>query len=305
MTAMSVTETAVTEPGEAAVSAPVDAGTDPFATARGRFEELAGFLAGDEAGAASHFDLEGRLRIDGAELLRQLFQDHLDLRALRESRVLNGPVTDAVGVTRGNVEAGHQRTLTTLFGDVVVTRLAYRRPGHTNLYPADGVLNLPPGRHSHGLRLLAAVESTRGSFDDAVAGVDRATATKVPKRQLENLAAATVADFDTFYKDSLWPPDDPDDVIVLSVDGKGIVMRPESLRPGTAAAAAAATPKLATRLSKGEKRGRKRMAEVGAVYEIKPVPRTTADVLATSDHTPAAPAPKAKHKWVTASPPGP
>ena len=52
------------------------------------------------------------------------------------------------------------------------------------------------------------------------------------------------------------------------MDGKGVVMRPGSLRAATAKAAASMNPKLATRLSTGEKRGRKRMAEVGAVYDV-------------------------------------
>ena len=50
---------------------------------------------------------------------------------------------------------------------------------------------------------------------------------------------------------------------MISADGKGIVMRPDALRPATAKKARQATTKLATRLSKGEKPNRKRMAEVG------------------------------------------
>ena len=51
-------------------------------------------------------------------------------------------------------------------------------------------------------------------------------------------------------------------------------MLPEALRPATAKAAAAAEGKLATRLSPGEKNGRKRMAELACVYDAAPVPRT-------------------------------
>ncbi|MHB1919962.1 MAG: ISKra4 family transposase [Acidimicrobiales bacterium] len=53
----------------------------------------------------------------------------------------------------------------------------------------------------------------------------------------------------------------------------------------------------------GEKRYRKRMAEVGAVYDLCPVPRSAADVLASKhdDGVSAPPAPKATGKWVTAS----
>jgi len=72
------------------------------------------------------------------------------------------------------------------------------------------------------------------------------------------------------YDQTRREPAERDDVVVLSVDGKGIVMRPDSLRAQTARAGAAATSKLQTRLSKGEKRNRKRMAEVGAVYDLIP-----------------------------------
>jgi len=63
--------------------------------------------------------------------------------------------------------------------------------------------------------------------------------------------------------------------LVLTFDGKGIVMLPGALRPATAkAVAAAAAGKLATRLSPGEKNGRTRMAELACVYDAAPVPRT-------------------------------
>lgn len=88
--------------------------------------------------------------------------------------------------------------------------------------------------------------------------------------------------------------------MVLSADGKGIVMRPDALRPATAKAAAAGANKLQCRLSKGEKRNRKRLAEVGAVYDLTPVARTPSDVLATKSGQTPPPAPKAGAKWVTA-----
>ena len=89
---------------------------------------------------------------------------------------------------------------------------------------------------------------------------------RLGKRQLEQLAARAATDFDAFYTDSTPSQATPveGDLLVLSADGKGIVMRPDALRPATAKAAGRATAKLATRLSKGEKRNRKRMAEVGA-----------------------------------------
>lgn len=75
---------------------------------------------------------------------------------------------------------------------------------------------------------------------------------------MEQLAARAAVDFEAFYDGVTRPPADPSDVLVLSADGKGIVMRPAALRPATAEAAARTNLKLKTRLSKGEKRNRKR-----------------------------------------------
>jgi hypothetical protein len=227
----------------------------------------------------------------------------MDLRAHRERPC--DEVIDVDGVARTRVESAHTRALTTVFGQVRVSRKAYRAPGESNLHPADAQLNLPAGKHSHGLRQLAAIEASRGSFDDTVAAIDRNTGVALGKRQVEGLAVAAAADFDDFYTQRTPPDLDPDDqehnpVLVCSVDGKGIVMRAEALRPATAKAADTATTKLRTRLSKGEKRNRKRMAEVGAVYQVIPAPRTAADILTTSDQ-PQQKAPVAVDKWLTAS----
>jgi hypothetical protein len=273
-----------------------DAAAEVFDASRASFEDLLGWVEGDQAAALTHAELEEQLDARGRDLLRQLFQAQLDLRAMREHTV---EVDDAEGVAHRAVEHGHVRPLATIFGQVRVTRLAYRHRGHANLCPSDGLLNLPAERHSHGLRRLAAVEASRGSFDQASASIRRATAQAVGKRQTESLAARAAVDVEDFY--ARQPPvrADPGQVLVLSADGKGIVMRPDSLRPATARAAAAATSKLATRLSKGEKRNRKRLAEVGAVYDLTPAPRTAAEVIGQTE--PGPPRPKPTNKWLTAS----
>jgi len=281
-------------------------GEDRFVRSRAQFALIVGWLDGEEADGLEHAALESWIESEGRELLRALFQDRLDLRAEREQRAQR--VADEQGVQRRSVESGHQRPLQSVFGEVDVKRLAYRQRGEPNLYPADGVLNLPDEWASHGVRRLAAVESSRGSFDEATGQVRERTGLTLGKRQLEQLALRAAVDFESFYANSARSPDqqhnDTDDgehdVLVLSVDGKGIVMRPDALRPATAKAAQAASPKLKTRLSRGEKPNRKRIAEVGAVYNLTPTPRTPADVLASTSEK-KLPAPKAKRKWLTAS----
>jgi len=76
---------------------------------------------------------------------------------------------------------------------------------------------------------------------------------------------------------------------------------PDALRRATAKAAEEAANKLETRLSKGEKRNRKRMAEVASVYDLTPAPRTPADILPGDEADQRSPAPVAKRKWVMAS----
>lgn len=99
-------------------------------------------------------------------------------------------------------------------------------------------------------------------------------------------------------------------LLVLSADGKGIVMRPEALREETrraaakkAAAGGAGGGPFQTLLAGGEKNGRKRMATVGAVYDLAPMPREPGDVIRRGDADRPAPAerPRASAKWLTAS----
>ena len=171
--------------------------TELFTASRAAFAELLDFAGGQAATTLDHAALEEQLTARGRELLRQLYQDHLDLRGQRERRL--AAVTDAQGVSRRIVERDHERTLATVFGDVTVRRLAYRAPGQANLHPADAALNLPGEKHSHGLRRLAATEAARGSFDDARAALTRVTAVATGKRQIEALTVRAAADFTAFY----------------------------------------------------------------------------------------------------------
>ena len=288
--------------GGASVSSSGDrAVPDAFACSREQFGSLVGFLDGADAAAFSHAELEERLDRDGRELLRRLLDDHLALRAVREQRLEQ--VVGEEGVARSRVESGHARALETVFGTVTVQRLAYRAPGLGNLSPADAALNLPVERHSHGLRRLAGLEAARGSFDDAVEAIERSTGQRLGKRQVEELATLAAMNFEDFYETRRQARGKRGELLVLSADGKGIVMRPDALRTATAKRAARAGPEPKVRLSREHQRHRKRMAEIGAVYDATPAPRTPADIFASAapeGHEPAA-GPVASNKWVCAS----
>jgi hypothetical protein len=279
-----------------------EAAAGAFARSRQAFEEIVAELEDPGFGELTHAELEDALLPRGRELLRMLCQDHLDLRACREQRLPEG-VAGADGVRRTRAEPGHARELATVFGVVTVERIAYRAPEAANLHPADAVLSLPEGKHSAGLRRMAAIEATRGSFEQAGDAVERATGVRVGKRQVEALAQAAAVDVDGFYAQIERAACPDTRLLVMTYDAKGVVMRPEALRAATAKAAARAGRKLAARLSPGEKNGRKRMAELACVYDAQPVVRVPAEVIAR----PGQPrpgrgvGPKAERKWLAAS----
>src|SRR5258708_31361812 len=149
----------------------VPAQDEGFAESRKCFGELEDWMASAEAAGLQHGELEEQLDVRGRELLRRLFQDRLDLTAAREER--RRDVTGEDGIVRTRAERGRERPLVTKFGQVTVSRIAYRAPGRANMHPADAALNLPEEKHSHGLRKMTAIEAARGPME--AAGAPRAT----------------------------------------------------------------------------------------------------------------------------------
>ena len=280
---------------------------DPFAASRDMFSALAAELAGPAAAGLTACQLEDLLDERGREVLRQLLQDHFDLRAAREERQARqrrAPATGTDGITRARLEPGHGRLLATLFGTVRVTRCAWRHPGAGNYCPADAALSLPAGRHSHSLERLAAIEAARGSFDAARDAVTRRCGPVIGKRQLEQAVTGAAIDIPAFYAARIPQPCTSRTLVVLSADSKGIVMRPGALRAATARAAAR-LGKMRTRLTAGEKPNRKRMATLVTVYDAEPARRRPHDVIAPPGGRRGArrlrPGPKALARWLAGS----
>lgn len=82
---------------------------DAFAVSTARFGEVLAWLAGDDAAGLDHAELETQLDTAGRDLLRQLLQDHLDLRAQRETRVEVVDTTATVSPTVRSRPATHAR----------------------------------------------------------------------------------------------------------------------------------------------------------------------------------------------------
>jgi hypothetical protein len=261
---------------------PLPPAGDPFAASRALFATLTAEMAGPAAAGMTACELERLLDERGREVMRQLLQDHCDLRAAREegqARAHRAPATGTDGISRTRLEARHGRRLATLFGTVTVTRCAWRSPGAANWHPADAALSLPAGLHSRSLERLAAIEAARGSFDGAHAAITRQCGPVMGKRQLEESVTRSAADIPAFYAARPPEPCTARTLLVISADAKGIVMRPGALRAATARAAER-LGKMRTRLSAGEKPNRKRMATLVTVYDAAPAARRPHDVIA-------------------------
>ncbi len=243
-------------------------------------------------------DQIGRLIAEqGQALLRELHQAHLDARAAREQAVI---VRGADGIERDRVRPSSRR-LETPVGDVTISRLLYQAPGVEGLAPMDAVLGLPDEHYSYEVRRIVAEESARGSFDEVAETLAKRTGAHVPKRQIEELTVRSAQDFDAFYATRAAEPEATTDLLILSFDGKGIAMRHADLREATRKAAEAEPRRLHTRLAKGEKPNRKRMAQVATVYTLAPWPRTSAEVLhgLRDDRDAARPRPANKRVWAS------
>jgi hypothetical protein len=267
-----------------------------FARSREAFAEAEEWLAGPEAAGLGHAALEEGLAARGREIQRRLLQDYLSGRAAAEPRLAR--VAGPDGICRTRVEPGHDRPLASIFGPVVVSRIAYRAPGTAAVHPADEQLSLPPGKHSHGLAKMTAAAAAAGSLAAACAQVTERTGCKLGTRQAQELVRQAACDFAGFYAARPRPAAGAGEVLVLSCDAKGIRVRPGELRPEMARKAARSAPRQDGRLSQGEVRTHRRMAETGAVYVITPVPRTAAGIAGPG---PRAEGPRARHKWLTAS----
>jgi hypothetical protein len=221
---------------------------------------------------ASLSDIERMMEAEGREMLRAMMQAHFDLRSAQEREV---PVTDADGIEHAKIRRG-TRQVETKFGEVTLDRRLYQAPATEALAPLDAAMGLADEKYSLEVRRIVAEEAARASFDEVVELVRKQSGAEVPKRQAEELAVRAARDFDDFYRSRLREPEASEQLLVLSFDAKGIAMLHRDLREATRKKAESTPRRLETRLTKGEKPNRKRMAEVATVYSIDAWPRTLA-----------------------------
>lgn len=209
--------------------------------------------------------------------MRLLLQGHLNNIANKEEEVdVNRSDT---GKQLNHIRHKTTRTIASQFVNVVVTRMSYSQNKESGCFPLDKKLNLANDRYSDDVRHRVALEAVKSSFDNVVEAIDSTTAGHVPKRQCLNVVQDIAQHFEAFYEENRFDePEKTKDLLVLSFDGKGVVMRKEGLRECTRKSANKGN-KLESRLSAGEKKDHKRMAMVAAVYTVTTHERTAENIM--------------------------
>jgi len=273
----------------------------PFAAADQAYATITELLRSEEARHVKHSDLERQLEAMGHDLMRKLLQAHLDTRQPGEA---SEPVEDAAGQTLTPTPM-HTRSLETIFGTVEVTRTGYRADDTPSLHPLDGALNLPPEKYSLEVRRRVAIEATKGSFEEGIETLKTYTGAHIAKRQFEELVQRAAQDFEAFYEErqkAAVAEGQPGPILVLSIDGKGVVMRPEDLREETRRAAATREQTWTARLGGGGRLHAKRMAAVAAVYTVQRYVRTPEQILPVPGkprEVAVRPSPEEKRVWAS------
>ena len=284
---------------------PTSANAERFVASHERYAKLVADVSTPQALQMGHEAIERAIAENGQELLRQLYQDHLDLRATQERRV---EVVSEDGVRRRERRRGG-RKLRSLLGSVVWTRYVYQEAANDGRAPADAGLELSEDGFSMCVRKEVARLCASDAYAPAMATFERLTKVSVAHRQAEQLTMRAAEDVLAFYESQPKVVEPEESLLILSFDAAGIVMRSDSLRPKTRKKAESepANGAFPPKLSSGKKQNRKRMAEVGVVYSVAPFVRTADDIvgelesLASSGDQPRAKRPRPVNKRLFAS----
>lgn len=224
------------------------------------------------------------------ELGRQLYGQFLAL-------VGEGDMGETVELPDGRscqrLEERHKKHLKTIFGEFVLKRAVYgsREGQKIEFVPLDNRLQLPESEFSYVLQDWDQGLCVEEAFGKANSTLRRILGFTQSVDSLERMNVHVASKVQDFREDRPMPkPEDEGELLVLSADGKGIVMRREEPAPKG-------------HRTKGMKASQKRMAIVGTAYTVDRHVRTPELIVAAlfGEGKPSAPRPQPQHKHVWAS----
>jgi len=188
----------------------------------------------------------------------------------------------------------HRRRYVSIFGELSLERFVYaiRPKQKIERAPLDEQLGLPQGEWSYVLEDWLQKLCVKDSFDEGVQTLYDWLGVKLNVRGAEAINRRMAKHAESYRESQSSPPvKDEGEIIVLAGDGKGVPMR-RPLEERTSHS---------KRRGKGEKKNKKQMAYVGAVYTIDRYPRTADDVVDEVQREQRAadrPQPQHKRVWV-------
>jgi hypothetical protein len=214
----------------------------------------------------------------------------------------HGETVEHDGKTLHRSEDRKTKFYRSIFGVLSVERYVYASGPKKKVEwaPVDARLSLPAGEQSYVLEDWMLRVCVKESFEEGVGSLRDLLGVNTSVRAAEIMTRNMAEHADSFSETKAAPdPDTEEEIIVLSADGKGVPMRrplAERLKEHQKEHQAAATSEESSaedclsvheesaspkkkRLGPGEKRTRKQMAYVGAVYSIAPFVRTPDQVV--------------------------
>lgn len=256
--------------------------------------ELAAFVeAAAQAGTPCHeveLAIWHRILGIGHQALAQFF-------ARQGSGDLGETLTLPDGQTCRRLPALHSRRYVSIFGAFQLQRTVYgAREGQAlDFIPLDNRLQLPASAFSYVLQDWDQALATEQAFGQVNQTIARILELQQSVDSLEHMNASLAEHVGSFRDNQTTPPPaEEGELLVISADGKGIVLRRDPDAPAPPA-----------HRSKGEKASLKRMATVGAVYSVDRYVRSAEDVVAAlfrdprAAPPPARPQPQHKHVWAS------
>jgi hypothetical protein len=272
--------------------------------ARSGFADLESWAMSAGALKLSLNDVERETDVRGREVLRRLLQAHMHQRGPGDV----GPaliVAEGKGpskeIRRHGQRRHHRRNVLTIFGALVLQRLAYHAAEAASVHPLDEQAELPERSFSYEVQRRTVVGMIQGPYDEAVERVHEWTGLTISKKSAEEILQDAARDFDPFYEGrnrSVPSPSKTGLILVAGVDCKGVPMVYED------------DLRVVTR-GKNERDNKKRMATVAAVFTQEPRVRTPEEVveslfrrrgptlLPKDDEAPRWPGPEHKRVWAS------
>jgi len=233
--------------------------------AKEKFSEILEYVMGDAQGEQIH------------EVERNLFGSLLQLGKILLELFLERKGDGNVGATHRDEEGivrklqsmRKEKVYFSIFGIVVIKRAYYWLKDKAGVCPLDAQLNLPQKRYSYILEEWAALMGVRGAYNKVVEVLSTILRVELWTRPVEEMMMKASEQVEEFYQEQPIPEAGSEgEILVATADGKGIPMKKK-----------AGEGKTKVRLKKGEKRGKKKMSTVTAVYTIDKNKRTVEDVV--------------------------